>query len=151
MGLEFSKRALEAESLDELFFVLTNDIRALVEFDRALLVTHFGGKSSFAAASNQPLLQEKAPFYKEVAALAEHLRGIERGILLSADADAGKLSEDEVSSDVRDLLLSYIKSSGCSYLLCVPLKHSKVLLGHLLLEFHDKALPGQIEILTVLA
>jgi len=151
LGLEFSKRALEAESLDELFFILTNDIRALVEFDRALLVTHFGGKSSFVAASNQPILQAKHKFVKEVNALAEHLSGIERGILLSSEAEAGKLSEDELPSIAREHLLSYMKFSSCSYLLCVPLKYNKDLLGHLLLEFHENTLPGQIEILAVLS
>ena len=87
IGLEFSKRALEADSLDELFLILTNDMRTLIPFDRVLLVTHLGGQSKFAAATNQPVLQEKFDFYELVSELAGHLRGVDKGVLLSANAD----------------------------------------------------------------
>lgn len=83
LGLEFSRRAIEADSLDELFFMLTNDIRALVEFDRALLVTHLGGKSQFVAAANQPILSTKSTVYKAVSDLAKHIKKVRKGIWLA--------------------------------------------------------------------
>jgi hypothetical protein len=149
MGLELSKRALDAASLDELFFILTNDVRTLARFDRALLVTHMGGQSSFVAATNQPVLRERFDFYQRVSELAEQLRGVDKGVLLSADADATKLSEEDLSRETKDRLLSYMGIAGCAFLLCVPLKHSNSLMGHLLLEFYEKSLPSQIEILTL--
>lgn len=151
MGLEFSKRALEADSLDELFFLLTNDLRALVEFDRALLVTHLGGRSLLVAATNQPALQKKFAFYEVVSELAGYLKNVDRGVWLSAEADAKKLSDEDLSPDVRDRLLSYMAQAGCPFILCVPLMHNRAILGHLLLEFYDKRVPNQIEILTVLS
>lgn len=151
LGMEFSKRAIEAESLDELFFMLTNDIRILTEFDRALLITHIGGESNFVAATNQPILQKKFEFYDAVSDLAGHLRSVDRGVWLSGEADAAKLSDEELPATVREQLEAYIQLSGCSFLLCVPLKHNKALLGHLLLEFHGQTVPNQIEILTLLS
>ena len=151
LGLEFSKRAIEAESLDELFYLLTNDIRVLMEFDRALLVTHIGGTSRFVAATNQPVLQKKFELYDAVNALAGHLTHVERGVWLSGKAGSVKLSDEGLSATVQEKLESYIALSECSFLLCVPLKHNKALLGHLLLEFHGHTVPNQIEILTVLS
>ena len=149
LGLEFSKRALEAETLDDLFFMLTNDIRTLVEFDRAFLLTHLGGRSELAAAGNQPILEKKSKYYVQLNRLSQKLKNVERGILLSGKADTASLPDDEVPPDVKAELADYMDLSKCSFLLCVPLKHNDSLLGHLLLEFRDKNVPRQIEILTL--
>jgi Barrel-sandwich domain of CusB or HlyD membrane-fusion len=151
LGLEFCKRAQEAESLDELFFMLTNDLRILVEFDRALLITHVGGESNFVAATQQPVLQKKFKFYKVVNDLAIHMKGVEKGVWLSADAPAENLSEEELPPEVRDRLLSYMKLAESSFLLCSPLKHNKTVLGHIILEFGPNNQPNQIEVLTILS
>ena len=150
IGLELSKRALETSTLDELFFVLTNDIRTLVAFDRAALITHLGN-SGLAAATNQPVLQKKMDFYKRMSSLAEELREIDKGVFLSADTDSTQPLEQDLSKELRDRLFSYMGFSGSSFLLCVPLSHRKDVLGHLILEFYDKKLPSQIEILTLLS
>jgi hypothetical protein len=151
LSLELSKRALEAESLDELFFMLTNDLRILVEFDRALLITHMGGKSALVAATNQPALQKKFKFYEVASELAGCLESVDRGIWLSGDTDAAKLSQEELAPEARDRLMSYMERAGCAFILCVPLKHNKAVLGHLLLEFYETRPPNRIEILTVLS
>jgi len=151
LGLEFSRRAVEAESLDDLFFILTNDIRVLTGFDRALLITHMGGTSGFAAATNQPLLKKQSKLYKEVTGMAGDLSVVHKGILLSATADPLKLSDEELPPVAREKLLSHMKLSGCSFLLCVPLMHNRALLGHLLLEFHEDNVPNEIEIMTTLS
>jgi hypothetical protein len=150
IGLELSKRALETGTLDELFYVLTNDTRTLIAFDRAALVTHLGN-SGFAAATNQPILQKKMDFYKRMNSLAGELKGIDKGIFLSADADSTQPLEQDLSKELRDRLFSYMAFTGSSFLLCVPLSHRKEILGHLLLEFYDKKIPNQIEILTLLS
>jgi len=151
MGLEFSKRALEADSLDELFFLLTNDLRVLVEFDRALLITHLGGKSLLVAATNQPALQKKFRFYEVIGELAGNLKNVDRGVWLSGEADARKLPDEDLEPAARDRLLSYMEQAGCPFILVVPLMHNRAILGHLLLEFYEKRVPNQIEILTVLS
>lgn len=149
LGLEFSKRALEAESLDDLFFLLTNDIRTLVEFDRAFLITHLGGRSEFAAAGNQPLLEKKSKFYHQMNRLAGKLAQVERGILLSGAADAASLPDEEVPPEVKEELTALMELSKSSFLLCMPLRHQESLLGHLVLDFLDEKAPRQLEILTL--
>jgi hypothetical protein len=151
LGLELSKRALETESLDELFFLLTNDLRILVEFDRALVISHLGGKSALLAVNNQPALQKKFKFYKIVSELAGSLKSVDRGVWLSAGADGGDQSLEELSPDSRDKLKSYMERAGSSFIFCIPLKHNKAVLGHVLLEFYETKPPSRIEILTVLA
>ncbi len=150
LGLEFSRRAIEADSLDELFFMLTNDIRALVEFDRALLVTHLGGKSQFVAAANQPILSTKSTVYKAVSDLAKHIKKVRKGIWLAREAETVSLSDEELPRESRERLLSYMELSGCSFLLCVPLIHNKRLVGHLLMEFEEKSVPNEVQVLTLL-
>ncbi|MFH0821117.1 MAG: HlyD family efflux transporter periplasmic adaptor subunit [Pseudomonadota bacterium] len=150
-GLELSKRAIQSESLDELLFILTNDIHSLVPFDRAVIITHFRGKSRFAAATNQPVLQEKSKFFGAVTELAQLLRELDRGFLLAKDADAGQLSEADLPAETREILVSFMDSSGCAFLLGVPLKHGNNVLAHVLLEFHEGTMPDRIGILTLLS
>ncbi|MBI5572669.1 MAG: efflux RND transporter periplasmic adaptor subunit [Desulfomonile tiedjei] len=151
LALELSKRAQEAASLDELSMILTNDLRILVEFDRALLITHVGAASELAAATNQPALEKKFPLYKLAGGLPESLKGVEKGVLISGKADAIDLATEDLPPAARDELLSYVKRSECSFLLCVPLNHNQTLLGHLLLEFYGNSVPNQVQVLTVLS
>ncbi len=151
LGLELSKRALGAASLDELFFLLTNDLRILIEFDRALLVTHIGDTSELAAASNQPVLEKKFPLVKTMSRVAASLRNAERGVVLSGNADTAGLSDEDLPPAAKEELLAYVKQSGCAFLVSVPLAHHKKLLGHLLLEFYGNTVPKQIPVVTVLS
>ena len=56
LTVELASRAVAAESLDEVHFLLTNDLRTLVGYDRCFLITHLGGNSDLTAAnsSNRP-------------------------------------------------------------------------------------------------
>jgi len=151
LGLELSKRAQGTASLDELFFVLTNDLRVLIEFDRALVITHIGDTSELVAASNQPAIEKKFPLVKTVSGLAASLRDVERGVVLSGTTDAAGLSDEGLPAAAKAELLAYVKQSGCAFLVSVPLSHNKSLLGHLLLEFFGNTVPKQIPVLTVLS
>jgi multidrug resistance efflux pump len=149
LALEFSKRAQGAESLDELFFLLTNDLRILVAFDRAVVITHLRGESEVSAVTNQPTLEKKFPLVKSLSGLAKSLRDVDRGIVLSAKTDAAGLSDDDLSPSAKTELLAYVKESACASLVLVPLKHHMTLLGHLLLEFYEDNLPQQVPVLTL--
>jgi hypothetical protein len=150
LGLEFSKRALDTESLEELFFILVNDIRALMEFDRAFLITHFAEKSRLVAASNQPLLEKKSKFYQKVNLLGAAVRDLDRGLLLSSGTDFISIPDEELSATARVELQSFMEFSGCAYLLCVPLIHGKARVGHLIIEFIEQNIPDQARIVTLL-
>ena len=149
-GLEFCKRAFEAETIDDLYLLLTNDVRSLVEFDRSSLVIHLGGGSKFVAAGLQPVMEEKSKFHDEITRLAHSLKGVVRGLLLSKKTGVEALPEEDLPENVRETIQSFIDFSQCDYLFCVPLTHNGKAMGHLILEFFERKLPNEINILTLL-
>lgn len=150
VGLEISKKCLQATSSDTLHYILTNDLRLLVEFDRALLITHMGGRSRFVAATNHPELKQKSEFFQETNRIAADIAALDRAVFLRADVRADQLSREDLPPEIRDRLLDYVKSSKCSLLLVVPLPHPEGTVGHLLLEFYEQTVPDNIRILTLL-
>jgi hypothetical protein len=150
LSLELSRRALEAGSFDELCFLITNDIRALIPFDRSFLLTHLGGASEFAAAGNQPVLEKKSKFYDELNSLAVSLQGLERPVLLSGRADIEKVPDDVLSPDLKEALASYMEFSGCKGILCVPLRFNNETVGHLVLEYLEPKNPEELKVMALL-
>ncbi|MDQ7782884.1 MAG: biotin/lipoyl-binding protein, partial [Desulfomonilaceae bacterium] len=149
-GLEFCKRVFEAGNLEDLYLLLTNDVRNLVEFDRSSLVVHLGGASRFVAAGLQPAVEKKSKFYDQMTRLAQGLRGVEKGLFLSGEMETSALKEEELPAPAREAVQSYLKASGCTSLFCVPLTHDGKPVGHLILEFFETQPPGQTGILTLL-
>ncbi len=94
LSLEFSRRAVEARSFEELCFLMTNDFRALIEFDRAFLITHMRGQSTFTGASNQPILDSKSKFNEELNRLAVHLTTLDKPLLMKNLSDIDAISDD---------------------------------------------------------
>ncbi len=150
-ALEFSKRLFDVESLDECLFALTNDLRVLIPFDRALLITHFRGKSEFVAATNQPTLKSKFRFFQNATELARQIKDADVAVLISSQSETESLANENISPEAREALLGYIRDSGCSLILCMPLKHNNNLIGHEILEFYGEARPSQLELLAVLS
>ncbi|MFH1116884.1 MAG: HlyD family efflux transporter periplasmic adaptor subunit [Pseudomonadota bacterium] len=150
MGLEYCKRVFEAETLEDLYMLLTNDVRILVDFDRSSLVVHLGGTSRFTAAALQPVIEKKSKFHDEMTRLAAALKGVGRGLLLSKDLGASVLKDEEIPPSAREAIQSYIDSAGCAFLFCIPLTHDRKPVGHLILEFFETQPPNQISILTLL-
>ncbi len=150
LGLELSKRSVEAHTLDDLYLLLTNDLRALLEFDRSLLIVHVGGDSRFVAAGGQPELDKRSKFYEQVHELAPAIREVRRGLLLSGKVGALGLTEKDVPPVARAALQSYLDFSGCAFLFFLPLTHEGNALGHLILEFFDEKAPEQVNLLTLL-
>jgi len=150
LSLELSRRALEAGSFDELCFLVTNDIRALIPFDRSFLLTHLGGASQFTAAGNQPVLEKKSKFYDELNSLAVSLQGMERPVLLSGRADIEKVPDDALSPDLKVALSSYMEFSDCKAILCVPLRFNNETVGHLLLEYLEPKTPDELNVMALL-
>lgn len=145
-GLELSRNAVRAKTLDELQFVLVNDTRALLPFDRSLLIAHFSGKSSLVAANNQAKLDSKSEFVQRVGKLAPKLRAVERGLVLFARS----LKADGLDPETAAELTEYIEYANCSCLIVVPLSVYDKIIGHLLLEFFGDTPPGEVETLTLL-
>jgi multidrug resistance efflux pump len=146
IGVELAKNAARARTLDELQFILVNDTRGLLPFDRALLIVHFGGKSSLVATSNQPRLEHKSDFVQRINKLAPALKQIREGLVLFA----GVPSKADLAPDLKAQLEEYLSYSKCSCIMALPLlKHDEVV-GHLLLEFFKDAAPGEVEAFTLM-
>jgi multidrug resistance efflux pump len=150
--MEISKRASSMRSLDELYFLLVNDLRALIEFDRCFLITHLGGKSRFAAANNQPNLDDKSKLYEEISSLAPLLKTLVKAVILPNNNSSGALEfpPEDITDELKDGLTSYLRSSDCTYFVCAPLLRQDSPIGHLILEFYGDKVPQQFEVLGLI-
>ncbi|MFC1835626.1 efflux RND transporter periplasmic adaptor subunit [Thermodesulfobacteriota bacterium] len=141
IGIELAKNATKARTLEELQFILVNDVRALIPFDRSLLIYHFDGESSLAAVHNQIKLEHKSDFVQRVNKLAPSLKGIDKGIIIFADAPVA----ETVPEYQATLLKGFMDYTKCSCLMLIPLTLRDHGVGHLLLEFYGDNAPGQLE------
>ena len=149
VALEFTKRLFEVRNLDDLYFVLTNDIRALIDFDRAFLILHLDDESKVVSVGNQPLLEINTKFYETANKLAAEVRNLKRGLFLAAKSDTETVPDEHTPQNALDALWNYVEFSGCSYIFCVPLISRGSPIGHLTLEYFT-AIPNQVEIITML-
>ncbi|MEW6139582.1 MAG: hypothetical protein AB1733_15215 [Thermodesulfobacteriota bacterium] len=97
LGLEFAKRAFESPAPDDLFLLLTNDIRVLLEFDRSFLITHIEGESRLVAVGNQTGVEKKSELTQQVRKLAAHLKDVQKGLLISGRTGTAALSDEDFS------------------------------------------------------
>ncbi len=146
IGLELAKNAVRAKTLQELQFILVNDTKALLPFDRSLLIEHFQGKSALAAANNQPKLEPKSGFVRRVNSLSSKLKEIRNGLVIFAKNPKTEGLSAETAAELTD----YIEYSKCSCMIIVPLSVYDNVIGHLVLEFFDDVMPGEIETLTLM-
>jgi len=144
--LSLVKRALGATSLDELLFILTNDIRTLIEFDRASVITHIGGASRIAATSNETALNKRTDFFNRQNRMAEALVGQDSALLLSDRIKDQSWPDLPISPELKEAIKSYMDFSSFARILIIPLIHRQNLVGHLLLEFASNHRPTESEI-----
>ncbi len=146
IGLELAKNAARAPTLEDLQFILVNDTRALVPFDRSMLILHFDGDSRLVAANNQPALENKSEFVNRLNELAIDLMEVKRGLVLFPV----EMKTEGVPKKAAASLTEYVTYSKCACLIVVPFSVQDHVIGHLLLEFFGDARPGQIETLTLM-
>lgn len=150
MTLELSKRALAAKDANELFFILTNDTRVVIPFDRSLLIGHFDGRSGLLAVGNQPLVETKSEYYEQAKVLAVHLKTVNRPLLLSNRTDIRDLADESLSKETKGALARYIELCGTAGFFCIPLVFGEEVLAHLILEFLDDRPPDQTRVIAML-
>ncbi|MBI5572523.1 MAG: HlyD family efflux transporter periplasmic adaptor subunit [Desulfomonile tiedjei] len=142
VGFEFAQAVAKARNLDEVYLLLTNDIRCLIEFDRSFLIIHLGNASRFVAASALIAPEKKSRFYKELTRLAPILTELDRPVLTSRDY-IDRLGEHGVVESVQAGLKSFMDFSESTHLFCLPLTFEGAAVGHLLFEFVDDNLPDR--------
>jgi hypothetical protein len=150
LGLEFAKRSVKTRSIEDLYLLLTNDIRILGEFDRSFLIVHLGGKSILAAVGNQPVLEHTSRFSELVRDLAEPMKEIAQAVLVAGKDGVAGLTDEQLPGSAREALQAYLTFSKSSNLFCVPLINDDVPVAHLFLEFFDAGHPDNITIVTIL-
>lgn len=142
-SVEFSQRAFSVPNLDGLYFLLTNDIRTIVQFDRCSLLMHLGRHSRLVAVNDTPILDKKPKLYKESNDLAEALKDMTKGLIVSrAQIEDESFGEDLPDELVRRLR-SYMALSGCEYLSALPLMSSGKPAAHILFEFFENNPPAR--------
>lgn len=146
IALELAKNAARARTLEELQFILVNDSRALLPFDRSLLLTHFNGQSILAAANNQPTLDKKSDLVANLERLAPGIREIDRGLVVFPDAPP----KENLAAAASDALNQYMNAWKPSCLVVVPLVAFDRVIAHLLLEFQGKSAPQPVEIYALM-
>jgi multidrug resistance efflux pump len=150
LSLDLSKRALETESIDDLYFLIANDIRALLSYDRCMIVSHLGGVSQLVAAGNRPEVEKRAKIYEALERFGTVLRNSSVPILLAGRNSVDDIPDDKLDPTTKEALTSYMEFSGCNGIFCVPLVNRKETLAHVILEYFDAGLPDQIEVLTII-
>ncbi len=145
VGLELAKNAIRARTLEELQFILVNDTRALLPFDRSLLIVHLGGKSDLAAVNNQPKMDPKSDFVQHAKALAPALKEVQQGLVLFA----ANPKAEGLSTKTLEELESYLDYSRSNELIILPLTFEERVIAHILLEFQGDVSPGEVETFTL--
>ncbi|MBI5572898.1 MAG: efflux RND transporter periplasmic adaptor subunit [Desulfomonile tiedjei] len=135
LAVELCSRAVAAESVDEVYFILTNDLRILVEFDRCFLIMHLGGESRFVSATHQPVLDGKSRLQDVLEDLSRHLLLSDRPLVLSMTQETGSFADQGVPEEDVPAFQSYAELAGWKYLCCLPLTYNGSVVGHLLMEF----------------
>lgn len=146
IGLELAKRALRAANVDELQFILVNDCRALLPFDRSMLIVHGEGRSELAATSNQPQIETRADLVKRAHTLARPLKPVDRALILMSK----NLQLKDVPEKAASALQQFVEYSGCTTLMVVPLISGNNVVGHLLYEFFNESPPDEVEAITLM-
>lgn len=150
-GFEFAKRCAGASNLEQLHLLLTNDITALIEFDRAFLLSHVDEETRLVSVGNAPQVAEKTRFSEEATALGRALRGIDRGMLLPGRADEATLARNGLSPAAVQGLRTYLAYSECDSLFVLPLTVGAKPIYHLVLEFFKGRNPGETRLLVLLS
>lgn len=149
-GMEFSRRLMDAKDQEELYFLLTNDIQALMKFDRSILITHLGGVSRLASAINQPSIEKKSEFYQKINALGPEIRTFHKPLLWSSKTDLRQMDDAALTDQIKEALVAYTEFTNCAGLFILPLMVGSEAVAHLFFEYFDDALPEQDRLLTLL-
>jgi hypothetical protein len=146
IGFELARNATRARTLDELQFVLVNDTRALLPFDRSFLIVHFSGHTQLVAVNNQPKLEQKSDWVQRVDRMAQELKEVKQALVLFRETPPPQ----EIPPAATEALQGYIHYSECTCLMVIPLMVYDQVIGHLMLEFFQGATPSEVEAYTLL-
>jgi multidrug efflux pump subunit AcrA (membrane-fusion protein) len=142
VGVEFARNVAAAGSLDEVYWALTNDLRALTGFDRCFLLTHLGGASKFVSATALAAPEKKSRYYTRASALAASLKTISKPFLVAAD-QVDRLPEHGFPREAAIALRDFALEVKSSYFFILPILGKKAPIAHLVMEFLDRQAPDQ--------
>jgi Barrel-sandwich domain of CusB or HlyD membrane-fusion len=149
-SLEIASRAASVGTLDEIYFLLTNDLRLIAGFDRCFLITHFRGSSDVVSATHQPVLDKKSKLQEHLAFLANHVRKLDSPLVTDKVKGITSTHTVPLSADFESSLSAYLEQSGCGTLCIIPLTYDRAEIGHLLMEFHGENVPSKTGLMAVM-
>ncbi len=138
IALQLAKRSLASDSLDELYFTLTNDLRCLIEFDRAFVVSLNSSKPKVVASNSLPLVNNKSKVIDQINDLFHSLGANEKALLISKRFLRQDYLGDAVSPEAKGLLRKYMLTNRMSALFILPLGHKEIMQWRLFLEFSQE-------------
>lgn len=135
IALQLAKRSLVSDSLDDLCFTLTNDLRCLIEFDRAFVVSFNSGKPKVVASNSLPSVNTKSKVIDQVNVLFSRLGSNEKALLISKRFLRHDYLGDAVGPEAKELIRKYLLTNQNSALFILPLAHKGAGQWALFLEF----------------
>ena len=135
VAVSLARRAVAGASLEELGYILTNDTRSIVSFDRCSLIIHFAGRSWVRATSNDPSIDDRTQFAHATKMLAKSLVKQVNPILIFRDSARTTASTKDVAEATIAASRSFLQSAGSDRLLIIPLVVNALPIGHLVMEF----------------
>ncbi len=150
VAVSLAKRAIGSASLDELAYILTNDTRSIVFFDRCSLIIHFQGRSWLMATSNEPDTNERTNFAITTKFLAKSLVNQVKPLLVSKDGGKAVASGNAVTEATINAARSFLQTAGSDRLLIIPLVVRTIAIGHLVMEFFPRTECNDQQIQSIL-
>lgn len=150
LSLEFASRLAALESLEEIHFALTNDLRTLVDYDRCFLITHLGGHTGLVAATHQPILDRKSELQNLVTGISGSVRELDKPVVLHKDSASQAGADEHLDENVRADFLTYMNASEATVLCCIPLLYNKSVVGHLLMEYFGEHVPDKTSMMALM-
>ena len=141
MTIELGARAASAKSLDEISFLLTNDLRTLSNFDRCFLITHFGSSSRITAATHQPILAKNTEIETNLIEVASLVSNVQQPIVLSNFNSKKNTPDEKINYELRSALELYINRAGSIHICIIPLIYNDTIVAHLLMEYFADNVP----------
>lgn len=150
VAVSLARRALGSASLQELEYVLTNDTRSIVFFDRCSLIIHFEGRSRLSATSNEPTANSRTQFANMATELAKSLAEQAKPVLVYKDGAKAAASSSVISEETIAASRSFLQCAGSDRLVIIPLLINGIPIGHLVMEFFQRTESNEHQIQSIL-
>ncbi len=149
-AVQFAQNAqTESDSFEDMGLLLVNDIRALIPFDRAFLVTFIGGETKLFSATGQTQVNPKAQLSERLIDMATDLKDLKRTLMISPKGQKVSLSVEGLEDKATEGISDYCAFSQCQHLVILPLKRGRDTIGVIVMEFMEDDPPDSVKVMAL--